>query len=389
MLHAADIYNHYRNVVLLMDASRVEMILRNSIGEPRAQLEARLERDGIPFVDYAEVARRKWRYRFLVTNHIIDGGGLRPFLPETLGVHNIRFMYAMGKARHNFSAWNEVYDVVLCHGPYQAEKLAFCRHTITLQMGYPRYDGYEAAFARRSQLRAELGVRGQRPVVLWMPTWQELSSIEPFMKAVQGITDRFDVVVKPHPLTTTKEPDRLQLLRDSGLVLVTDELLDITDLYAAADCVVADYGGSIFSALYVDKPIVLLDSELAEAHRHTGTDSPDVVVRTRLPHLGVTKADQLADVVETAMRDERSAAIREDLRERYFAPYRGTSAQVAAAYLANMDQILAGRSPRRLRRAARTRIRELARGERTIGSLGRAAAARVARRLGLMNDGRD
>lgn len=363
-IHTEDLYNHYRNVIREL-GPRAEVVILATVREP-AQLEARLTRDGVQWKRQEAVFAEGWRYRYLVTNHMLSGGGWQPYLPERLGHFNVRFMYALGKAGHNFSAWNELYDVILCHGPYQVEQLASCS-ALKLEMGYPRYDGFQAQFEDRVAIRQRLGFDSTKPLVLWMPTWQELCSLEAFMPAVKQLSSEYDLLVKPHPLTVTYEPERLKLIQDSGLTYLTDASVDITDLYAAADCVLTDYGGSIFSALYMDRPIVLLDSPEALDHKHTGEQSPDLLARDSLPHLSAEEALlALSSTVADAMEGSAWSAGRRRMRARYFKSHNGSSAVVAADHLRSLDELLVGHPPNRLRRAILVRVRELTRGERSV-----------------------
>lgn len=361
VVHAADIYNHYRNVLRRLDRGRTELVLLPSIGKARQALVKLLDAEGFSHVELEQAQRNGWRYRYLVSNHVLLGGGglTEPYLIERLGEINVRFMYALGKAKHNFSWWNRLYDVILCHGPYQIERLAYCHGTLKLQMGYPRYDGYAESVARRSETRKGLGLLVDRPVLLWLPTWRELSSIELHAQGLASLGDLAQVVVKPHPLTLTEEPERCALLRRLGFTIVEDELVDITDLYAMADWVAADYGGPIFSALYLDKPLLLLNVPAAQEDSLTGEDSPDVQVRKLLPSYSAGDISGLRKALLDDGFGQKQAEIREAVRRQYFAPYQGRSASVAAAYLENLDELIKPLGARRLGRGLMARAQLL------------------------------
>src|SRR6185369_11119348 len=81
-------------------------------------------------------------YKVLVTNHCMSGGGEEEYLPEKLGVFNVRFMYALGKDAWHFADWNNIYDLILCYGPYQEQNLRQYPRPVALQVGYPRYDDF-------------------------------------------------------------------------------------------------------------------------------------------------------------------------------------------------------------------------------------------------------
>lgn len=370
VLHAADLFNHYKNVLAQLSEGSFELIITPSVGASRKRLVDVLNAEGYPHVELGEILKSRKKYRVLVTNHPISGGGMYRYLPEKLGQINVRFMYAIGKARHNFSAWNLIYDMILCHGPYQAKNFGFCRRASVVQMGYPRYDHYfDLSFDKRAFLQ-KLGADPSRPTILWVPTWSDLSSLDLFLDSISSITDEYNVLIKPHPLTVSKEPHRIERIKRTNLSLISDELTDITELYAASDFVLSDYGGTIFSALYLDKPLLLLNMPNAEKDKHTGINSPDIEIREDIANLSHKQSSDLRAILKDDALWDRQARLRRVLRDRYFAPYYGYSSKVAAAYLCNAPTLIppiAVAGP--VRKYCSVRARKLARGEYSIKSI--------------------
>jgi hypothetical protein len=348
LLHEPLLYDHYRNVWQLLDREQFDVLLYDKFRRPPHDAFAReLEQQGYRCAFVGELLRERTKYQFLVSNHYMEGRRLSRFprageqyLPKRLGVRNIRFFYAVGKAGWNFAPWNELYDLFLCHGPWQAERLKAFPKARCFQMGYPRYDQFFTQRIDVDGLRARFHCRPDRPTLLWLPTWKELCSIERFAAHIAGLQDSCNVLVKPHPLSFTQEPERIRILEDHGFPLIQDDLIDMTGLYALADVVACDYGGTAFSALYLDRNLLLLDVPGAAEDALAGPGSPDVQLREVIPGVSAENPSQLREWIHDPGHWKEQQPHRETLRARYFAPYQGCSARIAAHVLSNLDQIL-------------------------------------------------
>jgi hypothetical protein len=279
------------------------------------------------------------RYRCLVSEHYL-GDGTHHDLMKQVGERNVRFMYAQGKNLWNFAPWNRLYDLILCFGPYQAARLAFAESTVKVQMGYPRYDDYFTQDLATGRIRQLLGCDPAKPTMVWLPTWKELSSLDRYREAMADMARDWNVVVKPHPLSLTHEPARVAALRALPFTKVVDETLDNLYLYAIAERVVCDYGGTPFGALYLDRPLLLLNMPGAAQHRETGEESADVFLRETVINLDDPSPRALRGVLADEDAWSAQRQVRARLREIFFAPYYGFSGQVAALVLENLGNIL-------------------------------------------------
>jgi CDP-glycerol glycerophosphotransferase (TagB/SpsB family) len=250
-------------------------------------------------------------------------------------------MYALGKAKHNFSSWNNDYDLILCFGPYQAQRLKECCSAAIFQMGYPRYDRYFTANINKNNIMKELCLDDSKQTIVWLPTWKELSTIDTFADAMSSLTAKYNVVVKTHPLSAVEEAPRLKHLKQFSFTKVITEIYDNLELYAIADWVIADYGGPAFGALYLDKPLLLLNMPNAETDALTGSDSPDILLREHIVNVDEQHRWQIEDLILQKSLWQEQAVNRRILRQQHFFPSYGCSASLAAAALQNTKYILA------------------------------------------------
>jgi hypothetical protein len=328
-----ELLNHYSCVWELLPVGAVDIVIHGEIEE---NVPRRLTSCPHPLVRASELLASGTRYRYLVSNHPV---ALSPPLLPRLAVCNIRFMYAAGKSGWNLSGWNSLYDVILCFGPYHAQELAECCDALLVQMGYPRFDRYFTATADRDALCASYACDPSRKTIVWLPTWKTLSSVGLFDAEISALTERYNVVVKLHPLMSAHETERVAALSQHRFTRLITDTSDNLPLYQLADWMLFDYGGPALAGVYADKPMLLLDVPGAEDDELTGPDSPDMLIRESLP---TVSADQraIAPLLADATVWDRQGATRRALRARFFAPYLGFSSQVAAQTLLHLDRIL-------------------------------------------------
>jgi predicted O-linked N-acetylglucosamine transferase (SPINDLY family)/capsular polysaccharide biosynthesis protein len=336
LVHIPELVNHYRDVWAKLEPGSFEIVLTGTESDRREteKIAKGLNIDCI----YAEARLTAGeRYHCLVSNHPVKPDG-NPLIKRLADI-NVRFMYALGKAGWNMRDWNRLYDLVLCFGPDQVERLVFCKDAVKIQMGYPRFDRYFTAPADRRDLLEQHGCDPEKPVVVWLPTWRDLSSVGIYDEAIAGLMDQYNVVIKLHPLMAVDDPQRAAGLDRHGFTHVIRDSRDNLPLYQLADFLLCDYGGPAFGGIYTDKNLLLLNVPGAVDNEYTGADSPDVQIRRDVVSIDPNQADRLRPLLEDARLWEDQAAVRRRLRQRFFAPYYGFSSEIAALALRNVDRI--------------------------------------------------
>ncbi|MEM9713471.1 MAG: CDP-glycerol--poly(glycerophosphate) glycerophosphotransferase, partial [Actinomycetota bacterium] len=178
---------------------------------------------------------------------------------------------------------------------------------------------------------------------VWLPTWGGLSSVPEHAEAVSRLADDANVLVKLHPEFTGYQPDETALLASLPFTAVIDEPIDNVALFSVADTVLADYGGSLFGALYCDLPLVLLDVPGAEQNENMVATSPDLLVRSVLPTVQPGDATGLVEAVRDPALRREQVELRARLRPLLFAPFHGCASEVAAAAIGRLDTLVSMR----------------------------------------------
>jgi SAM-dependent methyltransferase len=336
LIHSEELLNHYRSVCQLLCAGSFVFLIHANESDSAAIVDA-IGREGWHSMTTTDVLSDGRRFRALVSNHPISNE--EPPLIKRLADINIRFMYAAGKSGWNLREWNRLYDVILCYGPYHAERFLASTDATVIQMGYPRFDSFFDGGLNRTRLAESLSCDPQRQTVVWLPTWHDLSTVGLYDEAIAGLRDRFNVLVKVHPLMAATEPAKVEALEDLGFNQVVRNAMDNVALYRLADYVICDYGGPAFGAIYTDRNLLLLNVANAPRNEVLGEDSTEMIVRQSIVNLDLTQASQIGDLLADESLWSKQREQRARLRRMFFAPYFGYSSRIAATILENIEQI--------------------------------------------------
>lgn len=338
IINSADMIFHYRNIWEHLDKGSFDVIL---FKDKKKTFE--LIGNIYNCVDFNDVAEKNIKYKFLVSHQFLgyyEKDGVQEFIIRKIGLLNIRFMYALGKNAWNFSDWNNLYDLVLCYGPYHQEQFKVFPQLKTIAMGYPRYDDYFRKNIDIASVKRELNCSLDRKTVVYLPTYSSLSSIDLYAEKLSELSSSYNVIVKPHPGVISGEPARRELLKKLKFTSFIENSFDNLKLFAIADYVLCDYGGTMFGAIYLDKNLLLLNIPAASEDSNTGELSNDIQVRNRIINLNSADLQEIKSLLsnEKIWKDQQN--VREDLRRLYFAPYYGFSSEITAQIIRNFDKIL-------------------------------------------------
>lgn len=306
-------------------------------------------------------------YEFVVTNHIMSGYTTKPepffcknlfkkminrslvylgqaprwkivanhstFLPLQVGHKQIRFMYGADISDSwSLDNWNEIYDIFLCHGVNDQKALTSRFKGECFIMGYPRYDRFYETSLDLNQINNEFDIDNTKKTLLWMPTiGGEYSSIPFFAEPLSELSSKYNIICRPHPLSFEQEPELILLLEKFKFIIDRNEVRDMNELFSIADIVLPDYGGTPFSAIFLNKNIIFLDvpnADKADINRGSSV----LEIREHLPILKHTEVAELDDMISTADFYEANNKCINELFVKYFNSPRGGGAKRVAKY---------------------------------------------------------
>ena len=157
----------------------------------------------------------------------------------------------------------------------------FSRHTkaTIVQIGYPRLDRYFTSPSDAAALSSSLGCAPDKKTVVWLPTHGAVSSLGHFNEEIAALTERYNVLVKVHPLTPRSDPAAIDALSQLPFTRLIVDSTDNLPLYQIADYMLFDYGGPPLAGIYTNKKMILLNIPGAEQDALIGRHSPDALLR--------------------------------------------------------------------------------------------------------------
>jgi len=243
-----------------------------------------------------------------------------PYAPRnvTKAKWRVRFMYGLAKEAWNFSLENNAYyDFVLAYGDYDARVLS--AYSTPVRVGNPKIEPVQHA------------ANGERPVLLYLPTYGPTSSIEAVSRIQSQLKTRFRVVAKAHHGTTYLEPERTALLQTW-----VDELAHhdtgLSSLLASADVVLSDGSGAIFDAIAAGVPVAVFQDRVFGGLCGAASLEERLVRDALIPATSV--ADDIPATLDRAIQAgvEPLAALRREL----FAALGDEAAARAAAFVSEL-----------------------------------------------------
>ena len=240
-------------------------------------------------------------------------------------------MYTAGKSKYTISSyWNKYYDGILCFGKYHEDRFKKRHNISTSQMGYPRFDKYFKPGFDRNYLLKKFKCDPNKKTIVWITTWSDLSSIGKYVEAISSLISDYNIVVRPHPRMKGDSPESHKKLFNVGFNYVDDNEDDNVKLYALADLMLFDYGGSMFGALYLNKNFAFLEmNTIAKNHSYLGKLSSEDYLKSFFPDR-IARLENLKSICNYCLLNPPSNSVMKSLREEFFnTNYQGDSAKRA------------------------------------------------------------
>ena len=247
----------------------------------------------------------------------------------------VALQYSLAKEIYQYGPWRVLADLNLMQGAYSHDSVkGFCN---SRAVGNPRYDRVVAA-AEESQdgagkKKSKKDSAKKRINLLYLPTYGELSSLAIFVDALDHFDEDYKLTVKIHHASEFADADLVaELFNDPRIELHTG-YDDALELIAGADVVVSDYSGAIFDALFLDKPLVLVQPEVTQTKQRTEARSLEIAQAASMGPV-IQTAEELVPALQAAVNSAQTwAESRARLRGEVFS-HAGTSvSEIVAAVM--------------------------------------------------------
>jgi hypothetical protein len=205
-------------------------------------------------------------------------------------IRDLTRLLSYGFSKNRRGPFNDATALFLTQGDEQADQYrADYPDTPHLMVGYARLDGLARCEADKAAIKTKYRLDLNRPVVVWMPTHSGplTGAITLYARQICALARHVNILLKPHPESFHEQPDchYLRALVEEGSVRVVRDPDDEAEMFAVADLVLTDLGGTLFGAIHAGKDVVVTDvgrademSPLeAELWPHTPMLTPDTI----------------------------------------------------------------------------------------------------------------
>jgi capsular polysaccharide biosynthesis protein len=346
IVHEAVVFSHYKNLLNKLDKNQFCILTKNLTkkgtgSEGNLALYNYLDNQGYLYESFSYAVSNNIKFPYVITNHVISNFYDRP-ISKLVGHKQIRFMYGADIGDGwSLQSWNEMYDYFLCHGENDKNAIESRFKGKTFIMGYPRYDGYFDPALDTQSVINEFRLDNTKKTILWMPTLGgDYSSIPRFAEKLKHLIGSYNFIIRPHPLSFVQEPDYIALLERCGYLIDRNAIRDMNSLYKVADIVLADNGGSPFSAIFMGKNVVFLEvpNDLGEnPNSHHIVNTSVNALKQVLPVISEDCPERLEVLLESEEFYSENSHQVEALFMQYFNCPRGGGSQRVADFLNSLD----------------------------------------------------
>lgn len=190
----------------------------------------------------------------------------KPIKPRSYGM-SVEMFHGLSFRNRAVRSERDTYDRYFILGPYQHRRL-LQRNVLHagdargVRVGFPKTDRLLDGSLDRRQTLSDLGLSGDRPVVMYAPTGARSNSLETFgeeLVARMSVSTECDFLVKPHdhPKAAIDWFARLAPLENDHLRLL--RAADAMPALHASDLLVSDASSIANEYLLLDRPLVFLD----------------------------------------------------------------------------------------------------------------------------------
>jgi len=219
-----------------------------------------------------------------IINRPLTGGGVyakkfeRVQIERKIGIKTVRYPKGLDVSKKVYPAkrWENVFDVHLCHGNLDKDLiLKKFSNANCIKIGYPKYDNVQSSIASKKEIVSEFffSCHNVKPLLLWMPTHIKFESeyfdnINIWLPVIEQVLKKYNVLIRPHPKSIAINPKIVTKLKNKGFGVDIKRNRELKSLYQSADLILADYGGSVLSSIYMRKKIILLNMPSSSEYAH-------------------------------------------------------------------------------------------------------------------------
>ncbi len=246
--------------------------------------------------------------------------------------------------KYPYDEYKKIFDIYFVHGRFE-QKLIEKKFSskITHIMGYPRFLNLSKDNDIKKKLYMDFNLDKRKKLIYWTPTNVDMKgenflNILLWMDKIAKLQKDYNIIIRPHPKTLTLAPEIEIKLKKLNFFIDKDHNRKIGEIIKISDLVLSDYGGTIFSAIFLSKPIILLNlnhgSKFVYELRYL--NSLDLIIRKSILNLetGISIKNIFKAVNQSQERDYKKKII--NYKQDFFGPNNKLSINLTKKFLLNL-----------------------------------------------------
>ncbi len=159
-------------------------------------------------------------------------------------------------------AQNFIVDMIFTFGAESSNRFKES-NLPAIEAGNPMFDNwFNGEINETDSMSISSRLDKSKQTILYLPTHSNYSSFDKFIDEIINLSYHYNVVVKVHHMTFNGEIDRLCKLVSHPEVIALGDYFDPLPLYKVADVVLTDTSGALFDAILLNKPTIMLQSNM-------------------------------------------------------------------------------------------------------------------------------
>ncbi len=248
-------------------------------------------------------------------------------IERVIGMKVIKFPKGLdiSKLTYPDKQWKGAFDLYFCHSKIDQDLITNkFSNAKCINIGYPRYDNLPSVKSAKNIINNEIsGLDPLKPILLWITTIIRYkdgltdNNIRAWIPFTKKLLDEYNVIIRPHPKTLVINPRMAEELTELGFLVDIKKGRNLGVLYQSVDLVLADYGGSVLSAIYMKKKLILLNMTGEYTYMRKKRMYIDSDVRDNVTTLNVENGVSLVDHVESVVQNNDKLIVNR-LKKQYF-----------------------------------------------------------------------
>ena len=195
--------------------------------------------------------------------------GLIWYPEKKIGKTVIKFPTDMDlKLKHYpYKSFENNFDIFFTHSDFETSliKRKF-KNKICKVVGYPRYNHLDDIRQIQEDLSNDFNLDPKKKIVFWTPTHihyrkETNTNFFPWIDKIEPLLKDYNVIVRPHPKALKLSSNIEKILKEKKFFVDTRGSRKIGNVFKISDLILCDYGGTVFSAIYLSKPIIFLNMD--------------------------------------------------------------------------------------------------------------------------------